>query len=83
MAKSKPFDMGEFLPDKIQLEARLWCIRSKIYISPTAINEGRWGIIIQNNDKQSADPNTYTKNVIWEKIYEYYKYYYNKYENKI
>lgn len=83
MAKSRPFDMGEFLPNKNEIEARLWCIRNKIFIAPKAINEGRWAVTIQNNETISEDPVTYTKTVIWEKVYKYYKYYYDKYENKI
>ena len=51
--KSKPFDMGEYTPDKKDAEAWVWCIRNGILISPVAITEGR------------------------------YKYYFDKYENKI
>ena len=45
-----------------------------------AITEARWTITIENNGVTHQDPNSYTKGLIWEKIYEYYKYYYNKYE---
>jgi len=81
--KSKPFDMGDFTPDKYEVEAWVWCIRNQIFISPIAINEGRWGLVIKNKGIENTDPNTYTKGDVWPKMYEYYKHYFNKYENKI
>ncbi len=83
MAKSKPFDMGEHMPDKFETQAWLWCLRNDILISPFAITEGRWGMVIKNKGVNNKDPKTYTKGDVWPKMYEYYKYYYNKYENKI
>lgn len=83
MAKSKPFDMGDCKPSKQESEARLWCIRNDILISPKAINEGRWSIVIQNKQIINEDPSNYTKTRIWERVHEYYNYYYKKYENKI
>ena len=83
MAKSKPFDMGVYTPTEEDVDAFIWCIRNKIYISPKAINESRWTITINNKNITNEDPNSYMKTIIWEKVFEYYKYYYNKYENKI
>ena len=83
MAKSNPFDMGNYLPTEQEEAARLWCMRNNIYISPIAIKEALWTIIIENKGSKNKDPNNYNKNYIWQKVYEYYKYYYNKYENKI
>jgi hypothetical protein len=84
MAKQKqPFDMGEHTPDKFETQAWLWCIRNGIYISPFAIAEGRWGMVIKNKGSSNKDPKTYTKGSVWPKMYEYYKYYFKKYENKI
>jgi len=83
MAKSNPFDMGNYLPDEQEEKARFWCLKNNIYISPIAIKEATWTIVIENKGNKNTDPKTYNKNHIWQKVYEYYKYYYNKYENKI
>jgi len=40
-------------------------------------------IEILNNGRVNTDPNDYKKVDIWAKMYEYYKYYKDKYENKI
>ena len=81
--KKSPWDMGDYTPTNEEAEAMRWCIRNQIYISPVAIRESRWTIEILNNGKTSTDPNNYKKLDIWIKMYSYYKYYYNKYENKI
>ncbi len=84
MAKKKSaFDMGQYVPSKEEQEAYKWCVRNKIFISPIAIREARWTIEISNKGSSNKDPNDYTKTNIWKKVYEYYKYYYNKYANKI
>ena len=38
---------------------------------------------IQINNKKHRSPQTYGSVAIWIKMYEYYKYYYNKYANKV
>jgi len=81
--KKSPWDMGDYTPTNEEAEAMRWCVRNQIYISPVAIRESRWTIEILNNGKTSTDSNNYRKLDIWIKMYSYYKYYYNKYENKI
>ena len=84
MAKRKsPWDMGEYTPTKEDTEAMRWCIKNKIYIAPIAIREAKWTIEVLNNGISNTDPKEYKKVDIWVKIYEYYKYYKNKYESKI
>jgi len=84
MGKPKqPFDMGEYKTDKLDIKAWLWGMRNGVYISPIAVTEGRWAIVITINSVENRDPKTYTKGDIWPKVYEYYKYYYKKNENKI
>ncbi len=78
MAKWKKVDMGSYVPSIEDMEAYVWCIRNKIYISPQAVTEGTWTIAITNNGRTHEDPSHYIKGLIWEKIYEYYKYYYEK-----
>tara|TARA_R110002074_G_scaffold87597_2_gene193229 strand:- start:226 stop:477 length:252 start_codon:yes stop_codon:yes gene_type:complete len=83
MSKNKPFDMGDYTPSVEEFRAYVWCIKNNILISPLAIREARWAIEISNKGIINTDPTDYKKIDIWIKIYEYYKYYYNKYENKI
>ena len=83
MAKKGKVNMGTHTPDELELKAYRWCISNNIYIAPKALTEARWSIVITNNNKTNEDPNSYTKADIWIKIYEYYKYYYNKYEKQL
>ena len=79
MAKKKKSVMGEYMPNKFESKAYVWCIRNNIYIYPVATNEGVWTVEIKNKDKASRDPSEYTKTDIWKTIFKYYKYYYDKY----
>lgn len=83
MAKKFKVDMGEYIADDYEWKAYIWCIRNNIYIAPKALTEARWSIVITNKGVTHEDPNSYTKGIIWEKMYEYYKYYYNKYEKQL
>jgi len=80
MAKKGKVNMGNYMPDESEFKAYRWCITNNIYIAPKALTEARWSIVITNKDKTNEDPNSYTKVDIWKKIYEYYKYYYDKYK---
>lgn len=79
MAKKKDFDMGFYTYTEEEYEAYKWCIKNNIYISPLAMSSVRWTITITNNGKEFKDPNSYGKVEIWKKLYQYYKYYYDKY----
>ena len=78
--KKSPWDMGEYIASDKQIEAYIWCIRNGIFISPIAKTEGAWWLEITNNGKTNKSPKTFTKTVVWEKMYEYYNYYYDKYK---
>ena len=78
MAWGKKVNMGTYNTTKQDLKAYRWCVRNKIYIAPKAVTEARWSITIENNGRTYEDPNHYIKGLIWEKIYEYYRYYYEK-----
>ncbi len=80
MAKWKKVDMGSYAPTIEDMEAYVWCIRNKIYISPFATGEATWYLDIEINKKTNRSPTAYSKNTIWIKMYEFYKYYYDKYE---
>ena len=54
-------------------------VNIKIY--PVGIpGGGAWFIEIENNNKKNRTPNMFIKTQIWEKLFEYCKYYYDKYE---
>ena len=57
-----------------------WCLQNNIGIgiSPDWKDDfNRWQIEININGKVHTDPNRYNGNVL-DKMYEYYKYYYDK-----
>ena len=60
-----------------------WCLNKKIEISimPDWKNEiNNWQIDIKINKNIHTDPNRYEDDTVLDKVYEYYKYYYNKYK---
>ena len=59
-----------------------WCLSNNISvaISPDWKNEmNKWKIDITINKKVHTDPNGYENETVYEKVNEYYKYYYDKY----
>ena len=75
--------MGYYMPSEKDREAYSWCINNGIYISPFANGEGAWYIEIKMNNKTNRSPLTYGPISIWIQMYEFYKYYYNKYAHRI
>ena len=61
-----------------------WCMNNSIVVgfSPLWDTEDQWQIDIQINATVSVDPNTYSGDEVMAKVYEYYKYYYDKYNEK-
>ena len=58
-----------------------WCLNKKIGvgISPDWKQDlNMWKIEISINGKTHIDPNTYKHNAVYNKVNEYYKYYYDK-----
>ena len=58
-----------------------WCLDKKIgvAISPDWKDDlNRWQIEININGKTHKDPNRYDEDVVYNKVNEYYKYYYDK-----
>ena len=77
--KKKSCDMGKSPFKESLWEAQRWCIREGIYIAPKARNDTAWYIDIKNKGKVNTTPGTFGKTEIWVKIFEYYKYYADKY----
>ena len=83
MPRVKKNPMGSYLPTSEELTAYRWCINNGILISPFATGNGTWHIEIQINKRTNRSPDVYSKDTIWIKMYEFYKYYYDKHEHKI
>jgi len=79
MPRIKKNKMGYYMPTTEEMVAYRWCINNGIYISPFANGEGAWYIEIKLNNKVNRSPQVYGGVTIWIKLYEFYKYYYNKY----
>ena len=65
--------------DKQEMKIIGWCLTRniKIGISPDWKDEmNRWQIDININGKIHTDPNRYENDTVYNKVVEYYKYYY-------
>jgi|TARA_R110000822_G_scaffold84302_5_gene197964 hypothetical protein len=71
-------DMGNTGYDKNDWEAYRWCIRNNIAIGAKAKANNAWYINITNNGSTYTSPESYGKTIIWKKIFEYCRYYYEK-----
>tara|TARA_R110001583_G_scaffold91925_1_gene233988 strand:+ start:526 stop:843 length:318 start_codon:yes stop_codon:yes gene_type:complete len=63
-----------------------WCTRNKISIAcnPRWDSDDLWDIEINIKNSRNIDPQPYEGTEIMAKVYKYYKYYYDKYnEDKI
>ena len=79
-SKSKPTPTRSWSDDEMKIIG--WCLNKKIEISimPDWKSElNNWQIDIKINKKIFTDPNRYEDNKVLDKVYEYYKYYYEKY----
>ena len=62
-----------------------WCLNKNIGVSISPDWEdglNRWKIDININGKIHQDPNRYENEVVYNKVNEYYKYYYDKYNKQ-
>ena len=66
---------------KDELKSYEWCLNNKIVIGPAPLWAGDWGkwtVEITMNGVTHLDPKTYNGYNAQTKMYEYYKYYYDK-----
>tara|TARA_Y100001937_G_scaffold20570_1_gene28706 strand:+ start:130 stop:393 length:264 start_codon:yes stop_codon:yes gene_type:complete len=66
-----------------EMKAVGWCLSNNIFISciPNWKEKGiNWFIDIMINKNVHRDPNTYEDEEVFNKIYKYYKYYYDKHK---
>lgn len=71
-------DMGSPGYNEDDWEAYRWCVRNNIAIGPKAYTEKTWKIDIINEGRTNTSPGTFGKNEIWQEIFKYCKYYYDK-----
>ena len=64
-------------------DARDFCIKKNIKIYRGATVGGKLYIGVEINGKEAKDPNLYSEEDSIEKYYEYCKYYYGKYKDKL
>jgi len=76
--KKNKIDMGTAGLDAKDWEAYLWCSRNNIAISPRAKSMTEWYVDIKNKGRTHTSPEAYEKTIIWQKCFEYCKYYYDK-----
>ena len=82
MAKKKSWKVP-FLPQsKESIDAIIWCLENniKVHLNPVWENNLKelFKVEILINNTSHVDPNEYEPKEAVEKMYEYYKYYYNK-----
>lgn len=82
LKKKKAEEMKPILRNKEQEQAYRWGLKNKVYISPFAASSTEWWIDINVNDKEIRSPIKYSGKDIWEKIFELYIFYFNKYNKK-
>lgn len=74
--------MGRYYATSIELDAAEWCIKNNIHISPIKKSylESLWYIEIIIKGKKNKSPEAFGPIVVWQKLYEYASYYYDKYK---
>ena len=58
-----------------------WCLNKKIKIAVIP-NGSKWQVELNINDKIHLDPEARLANEAYKKMYEYYKYYYDKHNKQ-
>ena len=58
-----------------------WCLNKNIKIAVIP-NGSKWQVEISLNDKINLDSNLYKADEAYKKMYEYYKYYYDKHNKQ-
>ena len=60
-----------------------WCMNKDINVAVTPDGNNNWKVEIKlNNSQYKRDPKSYSHEEAMKKMYEYYKYYYDKYNKQ-
>ena len=80
----KRIGMGDYQATKEQQEAYNWGIRNNLRISPRAAQRGpnptTWYVEIFTNGRWVHNKEEYGPGEVWEQVFKYYEYYFNKRE---
>lgn len=80
--RGKNNGMGDYTPSDKEQEAYVWGIRNGLRIAPRACNNGnsnsQWKVEIYLNNRWNSSDVTFGPVEVWEQIYKYYIYYYDK-----
>jgi hypothetical protein len=76
-------DYGYYDWTKEDRDALGWCVQNKILVyAESTPHQGPWKIIIKLDKKINKSPEAYPQDIVLEKIFEFYRYYANKYRPK-
>ena len=85
--KKKQTNWGNYYRTDEEYKAFAWCIRNDIKIGVMPAEHGpapsKYYIEIMIGQKNSRDPKIYESTEVWEQIYKYYTYYYEKYRDTV
>ncbi len=77
--KKKNYTMGDYIPTKDEQEAYLWGVREGLRIAPKRVkNKNAWYVEIFTKGRWQHSPEEFGPVEVWEQVYKYYKYYYEK-----
>ena len=85
MKKSTGKSPGRYTYSDDDMKRVGWCLNNGISISVLPNWRGKistWVIEIKIKDNAHVDPTNYEKKEVLQKMYEYYKYYYDKYNKQ-
>jgi len=85
MKKSTGKSPGQYTYSRDDMKRVSWCLDNGISISVSPNWRGKistWIIEIKIKDNIHVDPTNYDKKEVLKKMYEYYKYYYDKYNKQ-
>jgi len=85
MKKSTGKSPGRYTYSNDDIKRVGWCLKNGISISVSPNWRGKistWIIEIKIKDNVHVDPTKYEKKEVLKKMYEYYKYYYDKYNKQ-
>jgi hypothetical protein len=75
--------MKSYLRTTEEDKAYLWGVRNGLKISPFAHSATEWWIDVEFKDRKKRSPIKYGSKEIWPKIFELYKFYYDKHHREI
>ena len=79
--KKKSNPMGDYIPSDEEVEAYVWGIRNNLRIAPracSAVNNNEWYVELNLNGKWTHSGEKFGPVEVWQMVYKYYNYYYEK-----